>query len=66
METINLNSSSISTATYENGVMTLTFTTGRSYAYTVSESVFRGLVTAPSAGRFFSSNVRSQFTGTRV
>ena len=66
METINLNSSSISTATYENGVMTLTFTTGRSYAYTVSESVFRGLVTAPSAGRFFSTNVRSQFTGTRV
>ena len=66
METINLNSSSISTATYENGVMTLTFTTGRSYAYTVSESVFRGLVTAPSAGRFFSTNVRSQFTGTLV
>jgi len=66
METINLNSSSISTASFENGVMTLTFTTGRSYTYNVSESVFRGLVTAPSAGRFFSSNVRSQFTGTRV
>ena len=30
METINLNSSSISTASFENGVMTLTFVGGRS------------------------------------
>ena len=66
METINLNSSTITSASFENGVMTLTFVGGRSYAYTVNESVFRGLVTAPSAGRFFSNNVRSQFTGTRL
>jgi len=66
METINLNSSSISSASFENGVMTLTFVGGRRYTYNVSESVFRGLVTADSAGRFFSNNVRSQFTGTRV
>jgi hypothetical protein len=66
METINLNSSTITSASFENGVMTLTFTSGRRYSYTVSESVFRGLVTAPSAGRFFSNNVRSQFTGTRL
>ena len=64
METINLNSSTITSASFENGVMTLTFVGGRSY--NVSESVLRGLVTADSAGRFFSNNVRSQFTGTRV
>ena len=66
METINLNSSSITSESFQNGVMTLTFVGGRRYTYNVSESVFRGLVTADSAGRFFSNNVRSQFTGTRL
>jgi hypothetical protein len=66
--TTTLNSSVIREATYDdtNQQLTLIFQNGTSYVYSnVDESVFRGLTTADSAGRFFSSNISGRFTTTR-
>ena len=66
MEKVILDSSALKSAAWEGGVMVLEFHRGTSYSYNVDESVFRGLVTAESAGRFFSQHIRKQFTGKKL
>jgi hypothetical protein len=66
MEKVILDSSVLKSAAWKGGVMVLEFHRGTSYTYNVSESVFRGLVTAESAGRFFSQHIRKQFTGKKL
>ena len=66
MEKVILNSSAIKSVEYTDGAMIVTFHRGASYSYSAPVSVFRGLTTAESAGRFFSQHVRKQYTGTKL
>jgi hypothetical protein len=66
MEKVILNSSALKSAEYTEGKMILVFHRGTSYSYNVDESVYRGLITADSAGRFFSQHIRKQFTGKKL
>ena len=62
-----LNSSALSAAEWcgaggGGGTLFLTFTNGRTYAYSgVPAGTFRDLVGAPSAGRYYHSHIRGQF-----
>ena len=63
--TATLNSSLLASASYDAGARTLTvvFNTGRSYTYqNVDQSVFEGLRSATSPGRFFGQQIRGAFT----
>jgi len=66
MAKVILNSSAIKSAEYTDGAMIIEFHRGASYSYSAPVSVFRGLTTADSAGRFFSTYVRRQYTGTKL
>jgi hypothetical protein len=47
-------------------MLVLTFQNGTTYTYSdVDESVFRGLITANSAGQFFGRNISGRFATTR-
>ena len=66
--TTTLNSSVLSEATYDTTTrqLVLTFQNGTIYTYdNVDESVYQGLTTADSAGRFFSANISGRFDTTR-
>ena len=64
-----LNSTCLTEATYDTDRhdMTLTFAHGGRYKYRdVPETVYRVLVTAPSAGRAFHATVRGNYVATRL
>ena len=55
-------SACIKSATYDEGreVLTITFTSGKSYEYyDVPAAVYEGLVAAPSAGQYFNKVIRA-------
>ena len=56
------NSACVKSASYneETEVLTITFTSGKSYDYyDVPAAVYEGLITAPSAGQYFNQNIRA-------
>lgn len=60
-----ITSSLIREASYDTSSRTLTvvLNTGRSYTYqNVDQSVYQGLISADSAGRFFNKNIVGKFT----
>jgi hypothetical protein len=60
-----ITSSLIREASYDTTRRTLTvvLNTGRSYTYqNVDQSVYQGLISAESAGRFFNRNIVGKFT----
>jgi hypothetical protein len=60
-----ITSSLIREASYDTSSRTLTvvLTSGRSYTYqNVDQSVYQGLISAESAGRFFNRNIVGRFT----
>lgn len=60
-----ITSSLIREASYDTSRRTLTvvLNSGRSYTYqNVDQSVYQGLVSAESAGRFFNRNIVGKFT----
>lgn len=62
--TIALASSAIISATYDDQTkqMQITFTDGRTYDFpNVPEDVFDGLAEAPSAGRYYTENIKGVF-----
>lgn len=66
--TTTLNSSVLREASYDNTSrrLVLSFRNGTTYSYdNVDESIFRGLMNADSAGRFFAANISGRFTTTR-
>jgi len=68
MTTTTLNSSVIREASYDTNrrMMVLTFQNGTTYTYNdVDEAIFRGLITANSAGQFFGRNISGRFATTR-
>ena len=68
MSTTTLNSSVLKEASYDSTDrrLVLTFNSGVIYTYDdVGENIYRGLITADSAGRFFGMNISGKFTTTR-
>ncbi len=66
--TTTLNSSVISEASYDANrqMLVLSFQNGTTYTYSnVSENVYRGLISADSAGRCFAANISGRFATTR-
>jgi len=50
-----------------DGDMTITFTNGKTYIYEgVSRSVFDGLLSADSAGRYFNLNINGRYPAAMV
>lgn len=48
----------------QTGEMTLVFKSGASYSYRgVSKSIWEGLKNAPSAGRYYNSEIKGNFDG---
>jgi hypothetical protein len=59
---IPLNSSAIRAVGYFGGVLTIQFTSGRTYDHPgVPEWLFLGLLAAPSAGAFYNKFIRGKF-----
>jgi len=59
-----LNSSVLSSASYDDELkeLTLEFTSGRSYTYSqVPPEVFEYLISAPSAGQYFNNSIKDIF-----
>ena len=68
MSTTTLNSSVLKEASYDSQSqrLTLTFNNDTTYTYEgVGENIYRGLINADSAGRFFGMNISGKFTTTR-
>ena len=60
-----LRSSNLASCDYstETRTLSVTFKSGSVYTYAdVDEATYQGLLTAPSAGRYFSDNIRDKFT----
>ena len=63
--TTTLNSTFLKEATYNAStrMLTVIFTNGRTYSYkNVDQSIYQGLISADSAGRFFNKNIVGKFT----
>lgn len=66
--TVYLSSSAITAVNYNENtkVLTITFTSGKSYDYFgVPESVYRGLISAYSAGEYFNEHIKDQYSLSR-
>lgn len=59
---IPLNSTAIQAVGYFGGVLTIQFTSGRTYDYFgVPEWIFLGLLAAPSAGAFYNRFIKGRY-----
>lgn len=57
-----IDSTAISRAEWTGGTLTLWFAGGDAYAYAgVPEAVYRGLISAGSAGAFFAEHIRDRY-----
>ena len=66
MNMIPVISCNLSSVGYENGTLYIAFNSGGFYSYAnVPESVFRGLLNAPSKGKYFSANINKHYAYTR-
>ena len=64
MTNVNLNSSAIKSASFDEAtsVLSLTFKSGKTASYkNVPKSVAEGLISSPSAGRYFNATIRDKF-----
>ena len=62
-----IKSSVIRKASFSNGDMSITFVNGKTYIYEgVSRSVFDGLLSADSAGRYFNLNINGRYPAAMV
>jgi hypothetical protein len=67
MERFVVNSSTINSVGFENGILEVEFVSGSVYRYfDVPQEVFESLVNAPSVGEFFNENIRSIYGHERV
>lgn len=65
IQTANLSSSAIASATYddENEDLTITFRNGGAYDYHgVPAEIFQGLANASSPGRYWHANIKDQYS----
>ena len=67
MNMIPVSSSDISSVGYENGTLYIAFKSGGLFSYSnVPESVFHGLLNAPSKGRYFHAYINKCYAYTRI
>ena len=67
MEMIPVSSSDLSSVGYENGILYISFVSGGLYAYYhVPESVFNGLLSASSKGKFFHQFIKNNYSYRRL
>lgn len=67
MRMVRLRSSNLAAAGHEGTVLEIEFTDGGLYRYLgVPESVFQGLLAAPSAGRFFHKWIKGRYRFQRL
>lgn len=67
MNMIPVVSSDLHSVGYENGTLYIRFHSGSTYAYfNVTESDYRGLMAAPSHGRFFHACIKNRYEYRRV
>lgn len=69
IETFIPRSSNLDRVDYDSDTqeMTVTFKDGRAWKYdTVPQASFLGIQNAPSAGSYFSSNIKSRYNGEEV
>lgn len=60
-------SSDLQSVGYESGVLHIRFNSGGTYRYDgVPESVYRGLMSAPSHGRYFHAHIKGCYSYKRV
>jgi hypothetical protein len=62
-----VNSSNIRSIGYENGTLEVEFNTGSIYQYTnVPPSLYSGLMSASSHGKYFASYIKNSFTPRKI
>ena len=67
MNMIPVSSSNIASIGYENGTLYVSFNRGGLYAYSgVPESIYRGLMSAPSHGSYLASHVKGVYSYKRI
>ena len=69
MEHKSLVSSNLASAAYDpaTGILEVAFKNGGLYQYTgVPEMIYKGLITATSAGSFFSAYIRNEFPARKL
>ena len=69
MQAVNLNSTTLKTATYQNQpeVLELEFCSGAVYHYLdVCESIYKRLLEAESKGRYFNQYIRNRFAFRKI
>lgn len=62
MKMIPVNSKSIHSIGYENGILIVKFITGKSYTHeNIPQNVFNGLINAASKGRYYNTFIRGKY-----
>lgn len=67
MQMISVDSSNLESVGYVNGTLHIQFHSGGLYEYTnVPASLYQGLMSAPSKGRYFHANIRGRYGDRRI
>ena len=67
MNMIPVDSSNLSSVGYENGTLYVAFNSGGLYSYSgVPASVYSGLLSASSKGRYFHANIKNVYPYQRI
>ena len=67
MNMISVNSSDISSIGYDGSTLHIRFHSGGLYAYyNVPSSIYNGLMTAGSHGKYFHANIKGHYGDTRI
>ena len=67
MNMIPVDSSDLSSVGYENGTLYIAFNSGGLYSYSgVPASVYSGLLSASSKGRYFHANIKNVYPYQRI
>lgn len=67
MNMISVSSSDLASVGYENGTLYIRFHSGGLYAYSnVPESIYVGLMSAGSHGRYFHTYIKGSYTYQRI
>lgn len=67
MNMVPVSSSDIRLIGYENGILHIRFHSGGLYQYTnVPQSVYDGLMSASSHGRYFHAHIKGRYGDTRI
>ena len=67
MQMIPVRSSNIASVGYESGTLHIRFHSGGLYRYSnVPASVYQGLMSAASKGRYFHANIKGRYGDTRI